>query len=179
MPKVALKISSILLCGLLIYNSLGYFLVLTVMRVAVRQQKWVKLSLLPDENLKIFIFNKNNPKPEFEIENDHEIIVDGKLYDVVRKADDGKQIKYFCVWDHEEETLISKTRLFNSQAQQMPVQKTTRHIVEKIIKTGILNEETAFIIENLIIAFSNSGKVRYSGPEIQISLPPPQPLCYT
>ena len=177
MRKATLKISSLLLCGLLIYNSLGYFLVLTVMRVTVRQQKWAKLSALPDEDLKIFIFNKNNPKPEFEIENDHEIIVNGKLYDVVRKSDDGKQIKYFCVWDHEEETLISKTRLFNSQAQQMPVQKTTKHIVEKIIKTGILNEKAAFVIENFIIPFSHSCSVRYSCPEILISLPPPQSLC--
>lgn len=177
MQKATLKISSILLCGLLIYNSLGYFLVLTVMRVTIRQQKWAQLSTITDENLDIFIFDKNNPRPEFEIENDHEIIVDGKLYDVVRKTDNGRQIKYFCVWDHEEETLISKTRLFNSQSQQMPVQDTTRQIVEKIIKTGILNIKNTLVTENFIITFSIFCKFRYSDPEIQISLPPPQFLC--
>lgn len=177
MRKVTLKISSLLLCGLLIYNSLGYFLVLTMMRQFVRHQKWTMLSRVPDKDLTTFIFEKNGAESEFKIENDHEISVKGKLYDVVRMTDDGRHIKYFCVWDHSEETLISKTRAFNSQAQQMPVQNTTRQIVEKIIKTGILSEKTALSIKNFNILFSNAIKSRYSGPEIQIALPPPQSHC--
>ena len=177
MQKAILKISSVLLCGLLIYNSLGYFLALSTIRMAMHHQHWALLSSLPEEQLSIFVFEKNATDSRLRIMDEREILVDGKLYDVVRKIDNGRQIKYFCVWDHEEETLISKTRLFNSQAQQMPVQKTTKHIVEKIIKTGILNEKAAFVIENFIIPFSHSCSVRYSCPEILISLPPPQSLC--
>ena len=177
MQKSLLKIVSILLCGLLIYNSLGYFLVLSVMRLAVRQQKWAQLRTIPDNQLSIFIFAASKPDPRLTIVNDHEIIVDGKLHDIVRKTDNGKHIKYFCVYDHEEETLIAKTRLFNSKAQQMPLQSTARHIIDKIIKTGIVTEEASVISESYITLYSNYPKISYSGPTIQISLPPPQNHC--
>ncbi|MFA5970950.1 MAG: hypothetical protein WC780_01265 [Lentimicrobiaceae bacterium] len=176
MQKATLKISSILLCGLLIYNSLGYFLVLSVMRMAVRQQKWAQLSTLPEQQLTTFIFTRNIADSRLKILDQREILVDGKLYDVVRKTDDGKQIKYFCVYDHEEETLISKTRLFNSKAQQMPLQSTARNIIDKIIKSGIFTEKTFFLTENPI-SFNPACKGNsYSDPIIQVSSPPPQQL---
>jgi len=80
------------------------------MRVAVRQQKWAQLSTIPNEKLTTFIFASGKPDSRFKIVNNHEIIVDGKLYDIVRKANDGNQTRYFCNYDHEEEALIAKTR---------------------------------------------------------------------
>ena len=177
MQKALLKISSILLCGLLIYNSLGYFLVLSVMRLAVRQQKWAQLRTIPDTQLSAFIFVTNKPDARLKIVNDHEIVVDGKLYDIVRKSDDGKMTEYFCVYDHEEETLIAKTRLYNSKAQQMPLQSTARNIIDKIIKTGIITEEPTLLSESSISFYSDYPEISYSGPAIQISPPPPQPNC--
>ncbi len=174
MRKVALRISSLLLCGLLIYNSLGYFLVLSVMRVAVRHQKWARLSTLTDQNLTIFIFNKNSPDPELKIVNEHEIIVKGRLYDVVSKNVDGKHIKYTCARDQQEETLISKTRQFNSNAQQMPLRNTARLMVDKIIKTAIANEVTDSFSVRTSHPFRNFCKLNYSDPKIQIPLLPPE-----
>jgi len=174
MRKATLKITSCLLCGLLIYNSLGYFMVLTAMRMAVRQQKWAKLSVLPESDLTIFVVHKNHPDSRFRIENKHEIVVDGKLYDVVRTTEEGLQTRYYCIHDNEEETLIYKTRLFNSQAQPMPVQHTTRLMVEKIIKTAITNDKSNPITVLTFISFSNYSAGKYSVPDLQISLPPPQ-----
>jgi hypothetical protein len=174
MQKIAYKISSLLLCGLLIYNSLGYFLVLSVMRMAVRHQKWAELSAIPENQLTTFIFNKNEPNSRLKIENSREILVEGKLFDVVRKTDNGKQVKYSCVYDHEEETLISKTRLFNSKAQQMPLQSTARNIIDKIIKTGVCTETCSLVTENSASYNSDYPDIFYSGPAIQISSPPPQ-----
>jgi hypothetical protein len=162
------------MCGLLIYNSLGYFFVLSVMRVAVRQQKWAQLRTIPENQLSTFVFSSYKPDSRLKIVNDHEIIVDGKLYDIVRKSDEGKQIKYFCVYDHEEETLIAKTRLFNSKAQKMPLQNTAQTMIEKIIKTGIVTEKSTMTPEISISIHSGYPKIRYSGPAIQISTPPPQ-----
>lgn len=176
MQKIAYKFSALFLCGLLIYNSLGYFLVLSAMRLAIRQQKWAQLSSIPEQQLTTYIFTKNSRDSRLEIENNREIRIYGKLYDVVRKIDDGKQIKYFCVYDHEEETLISKTRLFNSKAQQMPVQSTARNIIDKIIKSGIFTEKTFFITENSIAFNPACPGNSYSGPIIQVSSPPPQQL---
>ncbi len=143
------------------------------MRVAVRQQKWAELRTIPDNQLSAFVFATNKPDARLKIVNDHEIVVDGKLYDIVRKSDDGKQTKYFCKYDHEEEVLIAKTRLFNSKAQQMPLQNTARHIVEKIIKSGIVSNETALISESSASFYSYYLQICYSGPDIQVLLPPP------
>ena len=173
MQKAILKILSVLLCGLLIYNSLGYFLVLSVMRVAVRQQKWAQLSTLPEQQLTTFIFAMNTSDSRLKILDKREILVDGKLYDVVRKTDDGKQIKYFCMYDREEESLIAKTRLFNSKAQQMPLQTSARNIADKIIKSGIVINETALTPESSITIYSFYLKNYYSDPVIQILPPPP------
>ena len=177
MQKAALKISSVLLCGLLIYNSLGYFLVLSTMRVAMRHQHWAQLSTLPEEQLSTFIFEKNVTNSRLKIVDKREILVDGKLYDVVRKTDDGKHIKYFCVYDKEEETLISKTRLFNSEAQQMPVQSTARLIINLIIKTGIVSEVSSVISESSVLTFSDYTHTIYSIPAILIQSPPPKEYC--
>lgn len=151
-------------------------MVLSVMRLAVRQQKWAQLSVIPEHQLTTFYFTKNEPDSRLKIENSREILVDGKLYDVVRRSDDGKQIKYCCVYDHEEETLISKTRIFNSKAQQMPLQNTARNIIDKIIKTGIFTEKPSLISESSMSFHSNYLKIYYSGPTIQISSPPPQKI---
>ena len=143
------------------------------MRVAVRQQKWAELRTIPDNQLSAFVFATNKPDARLKIVNDHEILVDGKLYDIVRKTDDGKQTKYFCRYDHEEEALIAKTRLFNSKAQQMPLQTTARHIVNKIIKSGIVSNETALVPESSIKFYSFYLNICYTGPVIQILPPPP------
>jgi len=147
------------------------------MRMAVRQQKWAQLSAIPDDQLTTFIFSKNVVDPRLKIIDNREILVDGKLYDVVRKTDDSKQIKFFCVYDHEEEALIAKARLFNSKTQQMPLQNTTRLIAEKIIKTCILKDESSIASESMEIVYSNWPEACYSGPAIQISPPPPQHFC--
>jgi hypothetical protein len=177
MRKALLKISSLLLCGLLIYNSLGYFLVLTVIRVAERHQKWAQLSAIPDQQLTPFVFDNANPGERLKILDEGEILVDGKLYDVVRKTTDGKRSKYLCVHDREEETLIAKTREFNSQTQPLPVQNTARLIFDKIIKTGIFDANTNKSFKNYTVIHSLIIEKQYSVPTIQISIPPPQQCC--
>lgn len=146
------------------------------MRVAIRQQKWAQLSGIPEHQLTTFIFTKNSQDSRLVIENKLEIRVDGKLYDVVRKIEDGNQIKYFCLYDQEEESLISKSRLINSKAQQLPVQSTARNIIDKIIKSGIFTEKTFFIIENSNAYNTSCPGNTYSGPDIQVSSPPPQQI---
>jgi len=176
MRKGLLKISSLLLCGLLIYNSLGYFLVLTVMRVAVRHQKWAQLSTIPHHQLTTFVFKNTNSGERLKILDEKEILVDGKLYDVVRKTTNGTHTKYLCVHDHEEETLIAKTRQFNSQSQPLPIQNTARLIFDKIIKTGIFNSNSVTQSESCTVLIQLFIEKKYSNPTLQISIPPPQPF---
>ncbi len=174
MRNIAVKISALLLCGLFFYNSLGYFLVLSAMRVAVRHQKWAQLSAIPESQLTKFVFNSSANNPRLKILNDHEIIVDGKLYDIARMTIDGSTTTYYGVRDYKEETLIAKTRQFHSSNQDMPFQDTPRLIVEKIIKTAVVENKSAACPENYIAILSGFTEAPYSGPYLQITVPPPQ-----
>jgi len=176
MRNKAYKISAILLCGLLIYNSLGYFLVLSAMRIAVRQQKWNQLSSLPIEKLSVFCFEKSGSS-SLKIINEREILVDGKLYDVVRKTEIGSKTTYYCLRDLKEESLIAKIRSFNHSQHQFPNKNTARIIVEKIIKTAVILDRKPLIIRNYTILKPNITFLPLSGPFFRILLPPPKIFC--
>ena len=177
MQKLLGKISVLLFCGLLIYNSLGYYLVLSAIKMAVRHQKWAQLSTIPESRLTHFTSLKSIKNSEIKQLNKREVQVNGKLYDVVRIRDNGKTVTYSCLRDYKEESLISKTRLFNSKAQQMPFQNTARLIIEKIIKSGIVTDEAVFSSESYPEYPINSLQASYSGPAIIISSPPPKSIC--
>ncbi len=145
--------------------------------MAVRQQKWAQLSTLPDNKLTTFIFKTSTPDSRLKVVNDQEVLIDGKLYDVVRTNKDDKSVTYYCIQDQKEQTLIAKTRLFNSKAQQMPHQKTTRMLIDKIIKTGIVSQTTHLFSKEYKIVIIPFKQAPYSGPSLQIAIPPPQSFC--
>jgi hypothetical protein len=177
MQNATFKILSIFLCGLLIYNSLGYFIVFSVTRLAIRQQTWTQIVNISDKQLTTYVFNKNGPDSRLKIINNHEIIVDGKLYDVARKVNSGSSIIYHCVRDAKEQSLIAKTRLINSESQTMPVKNTARLIIEKIITIALINN-TKLFIEHTICKYSLVKETTsYTGPEISILHPPPKSFC--
>jgi hypothetical protein len=152
-------------------------MVLTVMRLAIREQTWAQIENIPDKQLTTFIFNKARTGSRLKIENSHEIIVDGKLYDVVRKVESGSKITYHCFRDEKEQSLIAKTRLINTETQPTPVKNTAKLIIEKIITSALLNNKK-ISIEHSICQYS-SVKVTniYLGPEISILHPPPKSCC--
>jgi len=177
MSRKNLKIPALLLCGLLLYNSLGYFMVLSVMRMAVRQQKWAQIHTTPINQLTVFTFSKNTKNSRLKIVNKREIKVDGKLYDIARKSDNCNSITYYCVYDQKEESLIAKTRLFNSNTQQTPTQKTAYLILEKIIKTGVINQVPGLYITFKESLLYSTLLFSYDIPYLKIVSPPPQAIC--
>jgi len=172
-----LKIPALLLCGLLLYNSLGYFMVLSVMRMAVRQQKWAQIHTTPFSQLTVFTFSKNAKNSRLKIVNKREIKVDGKLYDIARKSENCSTITYYCVYDQKEESLIAKTRLLNSNTQQTPSQKTAYLILEKIIKTGVINQAPGLYISFEESLLYSTILFNYDIPYLKRISPPPQPFC--
>jgi len=177
MVKSILKIQALLLCGLLVYNSLGYFWVFSAMQISIRHQKWAELATVPKNALTTFCFGKNTTEKGFIVVNEHEIVVKGKLYDVVNKSVEGDMVKYSCARDLKEEKLVAKMRLFNSREHQSPIKNTTRLIIEKVIKNAILNEVQFAIERQCTIINTQSLILKYSGPVLSIHLPPPQSSC--
>ena len=156
---------------------MGYFMVLSVMRISVRQQKWAQISTLPDHQLSTFKFKKNQISPKLKHVNKREILVDGKLFDIARKIDDGNSITYYCVRDAKEEKLIAKTRQFNTMAQPVPAKNTARLIIEKIIKTAVFNSESETFDQEYTQLSTYDRVSLYTSPCIGIKIPPPQFSC--
>jgi hypothetical protein len=152
-------------------------MVLSVMRMAVRQQKWAQLASIPDTQLTRFVLNKNTPGSRIKHVNEHEIIVDGKLYDIARKTIEGSLITYYCVHDKKEQSLIAKTRLFHTMSQPEPVKNTAQLIVDKIIKTALFYTRTDEVNFDSFHTYTLIFSLFYSGPVISILLPPPQFSC--
>lgn len=140
----------------------------------MRQHKWAYIKTLPYEQLTTFSFAKNRVHSRLKIINSHEIRVDGNLYDIARISDDGINITYYCLHDSKEESLIAKTRHFNSTLHSPPAKDKSRVIMENIIKTGVitsLNNSIKFLPS---YAFNYSYSSFYPEPDITILSPPPQ-----
>jgi hypothetical protein len=177
MQKATFKISALILCGLLIYNSLGYLMVFSLIRISMQKQKWAQISTIPVHQLTAFVFEKQKPNSRLKIVNKREIEVDGKLYDIARMVDDGKSITYYCVYDKKEEKLIANSRLLNSMAQPVPVKNTTSLIIDNIIKTAVFDYQiNGFCFERIQHNTPFAGR-NYSVPDIFILVPPPQTCC--
>jgi hypothetical protein len=177
MQKAKYKISALFLCGLLIYNSLGYFMALSLIRVAFQHQKWAELSSIPESQLTTFVFENDRPNSRLSIINKHEIKVDGKLFDVVSIINSGSTITYHCMHDSKEEKLIAKTRQLNTMAQPLPIKNTAKLIIANIIKNAIYNENTLNFEHTENSIFIIIQDLTYIGPAISITSPPPQIFC--
>jgi hypothetical protein len=175
MRKVLIKILPLLLCGLLIYNSLGHLVALRMIHRAYKQQMWLSLGRIKTSDLTTFVFKSNN-KSRLIVLNKHEIIVDGRLYDVVKKTVSKKQTTYVCINDRQEEKLLAKIKQLNQDAQQLPQGKLAWMIVDNIIKSAIAGQKNAATELCSSVTYRPFENPVYQVPGIQRFLPPPEHL---
>ena len=96
------------------------------------------------------------------------------MYDVVRKTVYGTKVKYVCINDEKEEILLSKAKLVHSQSDQLPGRDIARVIAAKIISSAIISDENVGIASCTFAALNIFEPVPVSGPEIQVTSPPPK-----
>jgi hypothetical protein len=174
MRKSLLKISSVLICGLLVYNSLGYFWVLSVTRIAARELKQARLSALPDSELTVFEFPVSGPNANFHRMNESEIRISNRLFDVVRTRVHGNSVSYYCYADKSEESLIAKTRLINAHSQPGPTQQKAKLIFEKIIKMCTLAQPQRVPVLTAALIHEELPSYKLITPVLPVFLPPPR-----
>lgn len=174
MQKRLPGIISLLLCGLLIYNSLGYFFMLSAMKYSVRQQKWEQLNCIPEAQLVKFVFPLYSAENKYKILNSREIEVDNKLYDVVKKIVNDSYITYLCVHDKQEQDLIAKIRIYNDKAHQSPSKGTVLLINEKILKTALLYLSDKIFSETTSVSYSSFVNSIYKNPLLKADFQPPK-----
>lgn len=154
---------------------MGYVVVSSVSRVMLRKQVFSNLSSIPDHQLIAITVPKNNQLTFINKRKQLEIKVDGQMYDVVRLKDNGKSITYFCFRDHKEEQMIKKSILLTDQSKNAnPVSKTSRLILDQIIKSALLSEKQDLKILSTTMLFSDNSDYFYYDPILPVPAPPPQ-----
>jgi hypothetical protein len=154
---------------------MGYMVVSSVSRVMLRKQVFSNLSSFPDHQLTAITVPKNNQHTFINKRTQLEIKVDGQMYDVARFKDNGNSITYFCFHDQKEEQMIKKSILLTNQSKNAnPVSKTSRLILDQIIKSALLSEKQDLKILTTTILFSENSGFIYSNPILPVSAPPPQ-----
>ena len=96
------------------------------------------------------------------------------MYDVVRKTVCGTKVKYVCINDEKEEILLSKAKLVHSQSDQLPGRDIARVIAAKIISSAIISDEAVDFDSCTFAALNIFEPVSDSGPETQVTSPPPK-----
>ena len=175
MMRTLRNIIALLLCGILLYNTMGYMVVFSSMQMLLRQQTFAKLSTVPDTALTVFTILKTDKVLVLKGRRMPEIKVDGKMYDIVRQKDNGKSITYFCLRDRKEEQLILKAGLAGDRSKRnSPLSKTSSLILDQIIKTALLTEKKSFKEYPIIELLFDAKCHIYSGPILAVPAHPPQ-----
>lgn len=172
----ALKVSiAVLLCGLILYNSLGYWMVFSFVQSKIKDHAFATIAHLPEKSLIPITLPINNTSRLIQKKNRLEIKLDGQMYDVVKSRINGNNITYYCIRDIKEERMIQKIGLLNRTGKnELPLRKTALLIIDHVIKTALINGNLTF--SNFSVKFKNVAQtiVKYSAPLILIPAPPPQ-----
>ena len=106
---------SVAFLSLIVLNVVGGYFYFWYRAVLIKQEMRLAIQTLPDEKLETLTLTVE----EFQKSriDDHEVKVDGKMYDVARITTDGEWVKIFCVQDKAEDNLLSFLDSFLNRMQ--------------------------------------------------------------
>jgi hypothetical protein len=100
------KLASRILLLLFLYNSIGYFFIFKCVQSAIKKQASQTIqSHPPDKLLKDIAFHKNNLNAINWMEEDKELLYNGRLYDVAKTTETTDSVIYHCLSDVLEDDL--------------------------------------------------------------------------
>lgn len=154
---------------------MGYMLMYSAMRTIYRKQVFAEISERPQRS-QIAIKLPNSERSKLiKGKRCLEIKLNGQMFDVVKSKTEGNYTTYFCIRDIREELFTQKLNgIHNHSESSIPVKKTTRLILDNIIKTALISDklETTGITGS--IEYYSTETIDYSAPLLNIPVPPPQ-----
>ena len=161
---------------LMTYNIVGHFFLYLLSERENRMEMEETLEETNESDLVLFTFAKtaHNTFDSFIRKNNHEIIVDGKIYDVKNEYTKNGTIYFYCINDSKEEQL-NKMYSENVQSDTAPVndhRNTAKFSSKNIISEFIFSKSISFfsIISSFLISTFIAGYT-YTG--IDDIIPPP------
>ena len=168
---------ALLLCGLFIYNSMGYLLVYSAMLSVRKQQAFAEIRQLQKQPVIAITLARTDKSKLENKKNRLEIKLNGCMYDVVRTETSGDNIIYYCVRDIREEHLIHQMNLLSkNNSGSNPLQKSASLIIDQVIKTALISTALHFGRFSTIIRYHTRLIPTYFSPVMAIPAPPPQCL---
>jgi hypothetical protein len=175
MRHALLVFTSIILVGLFIYNSLGYYFVNQAIRLIHKGQVFESLPDIPDDLLVSIQVSKNGNSTDLNFESSKEITYKGRKYDVKKVIDQGSYITYLCFQDIKEDLLIEKNREITGRLLDgKPYSKAANLILDNIIKIAIVPDH-ADNYNPFVIAIPETGGITIiSNPDLSVPSQPPK-----
>lgn len=169
------KTGILFLCILFLYNSMGYMVAYVLMRDVHRKQVSSMVTAMPDSALTVFQFEKGRSPRLARGGACGEVVIGGKLYDVVRFLDNEDAVTFFCLEDDLEEQLkIKLLRMNDNNGCSDPVQQSNRQILDQVIKTALLSQCLVPESFPVGIRYGFTYHHAYPNPPVPIPGPPPQ-----
>jgi len=158
------KIVSILLCAIFLFNIAGYYVVFVIMQHTARSEmkNLIKQSIPEVEMEKIIIPTSQiaSTNSELKFVKKNEFIYKGKLFDIVKRKNEGCNTIFYCINDKQEEKLFSglNEHIKRNIDQNNPSQNNSKFLSKSIIKEAIPEKvQQLFNINN-----TNTTYYRYS-----------------
>jgi hypothetical protein len=165
----------LLLCGLFVYNSMGYIVVNSIMRSNLKNQFFAEITQLPEKSLERLTFLTSDKSKLFVDKRQRlEIKLNEHMYDVVKSKVFSDSTTYYCVRDIQEEQIIRKMSILNQHNNETPLRKSSVQIIDHLIKIALVYRKTQETDFSKIIKFYDSIVYEYSAPLLNILVPPPQ-----
>ncbi|NTW32229.1 MAG: hypothetical protein HGB12_06345 [Bacteroidetes bacterium] len=174
------KILSIILCGIFLFNMAGYYVVFIIMqRNARSEMKAMIKQSIPDEEMEEIIIPISqiaSANSELKFIKKNEFIYKGKLYDIVKRKNEGSNTIFYCINDKQEEELFSglNEHINRNIDQNNPSRKNSKFLSKSIVKEALPEKpKHLFYINNINrIFYKNSWLIQNQF--IPILTPPPK-----
>ncbi len=182
--KILKKSISIVLAFLILYNSLGYFIVFKSIQYAIRNE--IKTNIKNSIHEKdLFLIKLTNDeiksgKSGFRKINESEFIFLGKLYDIIRIKKKSDTNYFYCINDAKEEQLYTalSSHVERQTDQSSPVSQKTSNLLKHVVKEAICKDKKTFEIYFTFFKYLPEQNIKLYCTDKEIEVPPPKYFLY-
>jgi hypothetical protein len=153
------KLLAILIIGLLLYNSMGYYIVFKTVQYTIKKE--IKNQIkhgVPEKDLSLIkvAYNDDHKKADIEWLDKHEFRYKGQMFDVVRYYNFNDTSYYYCINDKQEEQLFSSLdkMVEHHSKKSGPAHTKSLSIYKNIIRDVVFNKKPFSIPVSRDLLFS-------------------------
>jgi hypothetical protein len=156
---------------------MGYFIVFQVLQFQAKEEiKNAIKNQLSDESLVVLTLTEDEENELHWFEDGEEFMYNDMMYDVVRKAQKGKLIYYYCINDVKEKELFASLNdhIQNHVKNDLSSNKKTKSLLEKLLDEYLYAKELSMAGSDCIQISYCTVSERLNTLTMDILVPPPK-----